>query len=93
MELRSSPGPETGCSDTKIAERSAERLLRSSPGPETGCSAAPVVPVPDDHRVAILTRSGDRVQRVPEQELMRHAPVLRSSPGPETGCSAGPHVP
>ena len=85
-QLRSSPGPETGCSRRSNRIRPTPTRLRSSPGPETGCSAASPTPPSarqscDPHPVrrpgaagafplvvvfvlcvAILTRSGDRVQ-------------------------------
>ena len=64
-KLRSSPGPETGCSDLTFGGTSAyQPQLRSSPGPETGCSADRVHRSRPQLAVAILTRSGDRVQRV-----------------------------
>ena len=37
--------------------------------------------------VAILTRSGDRVQRCDTFWCSSQLVMLRSSPGPETGCS------
>ena len=39
-------------------------------------------------RVAILTRSEDRVQLSPERTSVATAVKLRSSPGPKTGCSS-----
>ena len=111
-QLRSSPGPETGCSHVPLsgttlgpgrcdphpvrrpgaaARRQPGRppmprcdphpvrrpgaafrsprgagsvaRLRSSPGPETGCSGGHGETRPSAPQVAILTRSGDRVQR------------------------------
>ena len=61
--------------------------MRSSPGPETGCSALPVVDAPVGAPVAILTRSGDRVQQLVVGPHGARSNWLRSSPGPETGCS------
>ena len=85
--LRSSPGPETGCSTNVSAVIAALNKLRSSPGPETGCS---VPPGPrsarprsccDPHPV----RRPGAAPRV--RDLVEAFNSLRSSPGPETGCS------
>ena len=40
-QLRSSPGPKTGCSVFTRTFRASSRVLRSSPGPKTGCSNRP----------------------------------------------------
>ena len=62
--LRSSPGPETGCSSARAARSRSGPVLRSSPGPETGCSAQAADQLRPAAPVAILTRSGDRVQHL-----------------------------
>ena len=61
--LRSSPGPKTGCSPTLRPGRVGRGELRSSPGPKTGCSRHRGEWLHPGRRVAILTRSEDRVQR------------------------------
>ena len=87
--LRSSPGPETGCSQKPRTKGASSLLLRSSPGPETGCSpVTSIVVVSTAAGVAILTRSGDRVQLLAPYTPSGSPGSLRSSPGPETGCSA-----
>ena len=66
----------------------ATAWLRSSPGPKTGCSVIPPPRSPPGPRVAILTRSEDRVQLRRWREADPADGPLRSSPGPKTGCSA-----
>ena len=85
-ELRSSPGPKTGCS-LGLAERAFYRVaLRSSPGPKTGCS---IEAGKEPDIVAKLRSSpGPKTgcsSTQPYRTLARRA--LRSSPGPKTGCS------
>ena len=78
--LRSSPGPETGCSVIRTTRSTLPlRRLRSSPGPETGCSSRPDLARRERARVAILTRSGDRVQHV------------RAASAPCSAASCDPH--
>ena len=87
LTLRSSPGPETGCSACAGTGDATRARLRSSPSPETGCSpvaVAEAVAAPagcDPHPVR---RPGAAAIR---RSVARSAAWLRSSPGPETGCS------
>ena len=61
--MRSSPGPKTGCSEDRVTRtRPDAPTLRSSPGPKTGCSTKHPELTRLPYRVAILTRSEDRVQ-------------------------------
>ena len=61
--------------------------MRSSPGPKTGCSPGGGGVCARADRVAILTRSEDRVQPSPQAKIVVRRRRLRSSPGPKTGCS------
>ena len=113
LMLRSSPGPETGCSlVSTISTPVPSAALRSSPGPETGCSAEQVSastdhkggcdPHPvrrpgaalaagdvgrDGGEVAILTRSGDRVQPLPPPAGAATAPVAILHPVRRPGAA------
>ena len=113
--LRSSPGPETGCSTSRSAAAWRRIPTRCDPHPVRRPGAAPSpglqrygdsgscdphpvrrpgaaaglgVGQPTVELVAILTRSGDRVQRRARLHAAGQPRRLRSSPGPETGCSS-----
>ena len=80
-QLRSSPGPKTGCSTCHAIAVQDPLVLRSSPGPKTGCSLDGLAVVGKAAHVAILTRSEDRVQlgRNGGEELLPEVAILTRS--------------
>ena len=80
--LRSSPGPETGCSKTRLAAQLGGDALRSSPGPETGCSAGDLPMLPPRHQRCDphpVRRPGAAVETLPPWLHADHVAILTRS--------------
>ena len=84
--FQSSPVPENGCNVRGRHKVRSEAMFQSSPVPENGCNMAQDVGRCDFIIVSILTRPGERVQR-----LMTGTGItpcgFQSSPVPENGCN------